>query len=188
MTQLIFDITNLTKNVIYIISIISSTKLKRLNPTFFRQQSPLTRILQRDLCISISVVCRMSNGRKKIIPRRTIKPADVRASDWTTDQIRKQTAIMKIERGTAAKPARQTVEFCNDFDIEIGRVLTFLFSVFWPSSFFRAYRTAESWRTIDSTHLPSEFSFGIFFTKTFANPYAGSIFIIISVMSRDQSS
>jgi len=43
-----------------------------------------------------------SNSRKKIIPRRTIKPTDVRASDWTTDQIQKQTAIMKIERGTAA--------------------------------------------------------------------------------------
>jgi len=102
----------------------------------------------------------MSIGRKKIIPRRTIKPADVRASDWTTDQIRKQTAIMKIERGTAAKPARQTAEFRNDFDIEIGRVLTFLFSVFSP--FFRAYRTAESWRTIGSTHPPSEFVRNIF--------------------------
>lgn len=44
----------------------------------------------------------MFNGGKKIIPRRTIKPADVRASDWTTDQIRKQIAIMKIERGIAA--------------------------------------------------------------------------------------
>lgn len=54
------------------------------------------------MCVERSV-----ERKKKIILHQTTKAADVRAPDWTTDQIRKQTVIMKIERGTMREPAQR---------------------------------------------------------------------------------
>lgn len=102
-------------------------------------------------------------GGKKIIPRRTIKPADVRASDRTTDQIRKQTAIMKIERGTTANRRGKQQ---NSVTIRHRNWASFNIFIFDAVVLPRVSNCGIA-RTAGLCSPPvSEFSFGIFFTRT----------------------